>query len=248
MIKAAEADLGLGEPNYIQNWYEVKAGTGEWGNFAWCNAAVTWWASKSGNFNEVNHGTYYAYTVAHANRFAQHGEWHVGASGIRRGDIVFFDWNGTNSRGAIDHVGVVTGTTGAAVYTIEGNIGNVCARKVRYENTIAGYGRPRYVTVPTSPPLPTVSIAVTQFALTHRASQEPPSGRGDLTRLQDALVKVGKLRAGEYATGVGDVRTKNAYQSYQESLGYSGADADGIPGITSLTKLGATTKLFRVIP
>lgn len=38
-------------------------------------------------------------------------------------------------------------------------------------------------------------------------------------------------------------RLQNAYTAYQKSLGYKGKDADGIPGKTSLEKLG-----FRVIP
>ena len=41
--------------------------------------------------------------------------------------------------------------------------------------------------------------------------------------------------------------TVNAYSRYQQSLGYSGSDADGVPGLTSLTKLGKDTGLFSVV-
>lgn len=54
----------------------------------------------------------------------------------------------------------------------------------------------------------------------------------DVTLVQSALnVKT---------SGKWDATTSNAYKKYQESLGYKGKDADGKPGKTSLTKLGAT--------
>jgi hypothetical protein len=246
MVKRAEKDLGLGEPNYIQDWYRARNGSAYGGNFAWCDAAVTKWAYDSGNHQAVCHGTDYAYTVSHAQRFQSNSEWHVGASGIARGDIVFFDWGGSNSTGAIDHVGIVTSVSGGTVYTIEGNISNVCARKVRYEATIAGYGRPKYQPVPAPPSLPPVSLGKVVYALTHKASQETPAGRPDVSKVQLALVKQGVLKPG-FAPGVGDPVTKDAYAAYQRSLGYSGDDADGVPGMASLTKLGAVSKLFRVV-
>jgi Lysozyme like domain/CHAP domain len=250
MVHRAEKDLGLGEPNYIQAWYRARNGSAYGGNFPWCDASITKWAYDSGNHSVTNFGTDYAYTVGHANRFAANSQWHVGASGIRRGDIVFFDWQGTNNRGAIDHVGLVTSVAGGTVYTIEGNIGNVVARKVRYEGTIAGYGRPKYansVPAPADPTLAAVSLKVVAFALTHPMTQEPASGSADVGRMQDALVKVGSLAAGSFLKGKGDQFTVNAYAAYQRKLGYSGADADGVPGMTSLSKLGAATKLFRVV-
>jgi hypothetical protein len=253
MVKRAEKDLGLGEPNYIQSWYRTfaNAPSGYAGNFAWCNAAVTKWAYDSGNFQTVCHGTPYAYTVSHADRFKANGEWHamtngVVNSGIRRGDIIFFDWQGGSSIGGIDHVGLVTSVSGATVYTIEGNISNRCMRKVRYVGDIAGFGRPKYQPVPAPPSYPSVSLSVVVFALTHAAKDEPVAGQPHVSKVQLALVKQGVLKPG-FAPGVGDPATKNAYAAYQRSLGYSGDDADGVPGMESLTKLGAVSKLFRVV-
>lgn len=40
--------------------------------------------------------------------------------------------------------------------------------------------------------------------------------------------------------------TVSAYSAWQKSLGYTGLDANGIPGPTSLTKLGTDTGLFTV--
>ncbi|MFD5856018.1 peptidoglycan-binding protein [Streptomyces chartreusis] len=66
--------------------------------------------------------------------------------------------------------------------------------------------------------------------------------KGDhVTKVGQALVKKGFGK--HYTSGPGptwtDADTKN-YQDYQESLGYSGAAADGVPGETSLKKLLGT--------
>ncbi|WP_329032271.1 LysM peptidoglycan-binding domain-containing protein [Streptomyces sp. NBC_01725] len=151
MVAAAERSLGLREPNHIQQWYRDRNGSAFGGNFAWCNAAITYWAVQAGEHANVCFGTDYAYTVWHAQRFKTVGQWHTDVKGIRRGDIVFFDWAGTNEIGKIDHIGIVTGVSGGNVYTIEGNTENVCARRVRSAVTIVGYGRPKYKTATTPP-------------------------------------------------------------------------------------------------
>lgn len=243
MVKRAEKDLGLGEPNYIQEWYPGLSG-----NFPWCDSAVTYWAWHSGNQGAVCFGGYYAYTVAHAERFRTAGRWHSDIAGIRRGDIVFFDWDYSNSIGAIDHVGIVTSVSGGNVYTIEGNISNQCLRKVRGSSTIAGYGRPAYADAPSSgggdtSTLPWVS-GRTVIAAAKSSSGVSGDSKPDVLLVQKGLsVQVGL----NYSSGPGTFgpMTKAAYKKYQESLGYSGSDADGIPGQTSLTKLGSQSGKFR---
>src|SRR5690606_9022960 len=107
---------------------------------------------KSGNEAAVVFGGAYAYTVAHAEKFRSKGQWHTDVAGIRRGDIVFFDWNGSNNISAIDHVGLVTGVRpDGTVDTIEGNYQNKCGRWQRHADTIVGYGRPAYGGVTTPP-------------------------------------------------------------------------------------------------
>ncbi len=142
MVRAAEKWLGVCEPNGIQRWYCKKKGI--CGNFPWCDAAVTYWAWNSGNQGPVTFGGYYAYTVAHAEAFRKRGQWHTDVAGIRRGDIVFFDWAYSNSISRIDHVGLVTSVHGGEVRTIEGNTSDCCKRRKRYAKTIVGYGRPKY--------------------------------------------------------------------------------------------------------
>ncbi len=151
MIAQAEKSLGLREPNHIQRWYADRNGSAFRYNFAWCNAAITYWAVQASEHESVCFGTDYAYTVWHAQRFKAAGQWTVDVKGIRRGDIVFFDWAGSNGIGYIDHVGIVTGVSGHNVHTIEGNTENVCARRIRTASTIAGYGRPKYKAAPKPP-------------------------------------------------------------------------------------------------
>jgi murein DD-endopeptidase MepM/ murein hydrolase activator NlpD len=71
------------------------------------------------------------------------------------------------------------------------------------------------------------------------------TSKDDVQRVQAALKKTVGL---DYSSGPGvwGPKTKAAYKKYQKSLGYEGADADGIPGPSSLEKLGKATGLFRV--
>lgn len=293
MIAAAEKGIGLGEPNYIQTWYRERNGSAYAYNFPWCNAAITYWATQAGERDAVLFGTDYAYTVAHAQRFKSAGQWHAGAKGIRRGDIVFFDWGGTNDIARIDHVGIVTGVSGANVYTIEGNTANVCARRVRREAEIAGYGRPKYKTssgsgstaasgtykVKAGDTLGAIAskhgTTVTALASLNRIANPNRITAGQVLRLpsgstsrpvvslskliaafkrdapkkgtpvsyeptihvERALVAEGLLSS-QYADGHAGTATRSAYSLLQQRYGYRGKDADGLPGMSSLKRLG----------
>lgn len=148
LLAEARKSLGMGEPNKIQSWYRERNGSAYGGNFAWCDAAVTYWARHSDN-DAVLPGGDRAYTVYHAQDFQRAGRWRSGTSAntasAKPGDIVFFDWGGSNSIWNIDHVGVVERPlSDGRVQTIEGNTANVCARRVRGSGVIAGFGRPAY--------------------------------------------------------------------------------------------------------
>ncbi|MFG2090012.1 MULTISPECIES: peptidoglycan-binding protein [unclassified Spirillospora] len=141
--------IGLGEPNHIQRWYAERNGSAYSYNFPWCDAAITWAAWKSGNHGAVCPNGDRAYTPTHANDFKKLGRWHSGTTAnvnrCRPGDIVFYDWSGTNSISRVDHVGVVERVLGGGrIQTIEGNTSNQCLRRVRSAGVIAGYGRPAY--------------------------------------------------------------------------------------------------------
>lgn len=237
MIAQAERSLGLGEnpdnTNYITEWYGLN---GE----PWCDQGITYWAWHSGNEQAVCFGRKFAYTVEHAQAFADHGQWHamtngVVNSGIRRGDIVFFDWEGSASIAGIDHVGIVTGTSGSSVYTIEGNIGNICARKVRTADQIAGFGRPHYVGAPTPAPTPHPSGGLQPFpgeAWFHREPHSPI-----ITRMGQRLQAVG---CGQYDVGPGpqwSEADRKSYAAWQRLCGFSGDAANGWPGEQSWNAL-----------
>lgn len=93
------------------------------------------------------------------------------------------------------------------------------------------------------PPRPTVSVA--HLAAAARADIPGPDGHtthpDEVRVLEDALVAEDLLDA-RYADGSFGTRTRDAYAAWQRSEAggsYSGPDADGIPGIASLTRLAA---------
>ena len=72
--------------------------------------------------------------------FRSHGQWGGrDYANIAPGDAIFFDWD---LDGSADHVGIVVGTDGSRVYTVEGNSGDACKIKsysLDYQ-CIKGYG------------------------------------------------------------------------------------------------------------
>lgn len=64
------------------------------------------------------------------------------------------------------------------------------------------------------------------------------AGAGPAVRLVEGALRDRGLLAAEYVDGHFGSRTVTAYAKWQQSLGYSGLDATGLPGKTSLTALG----------
>ncbi|MEV8554629.1 CHAP domain-containing protein [Streptomyces glaucescens] len=140
MLTAARKLLGVrenppGSNNIVTRWYGLRG--------PWCNMAVSYAAAHSDNLAAV--GGKFAYTVAHARSFQKRGRWHYGVGGIRPGDTVFFDWSGSRSIGAIDHVGIVEAVhSDRTITTLEGNTSDAFRRRRRNSACIVGYGRPAY--------------------------------------------------------------------------------------------------------
>jgi hypothetical protein len=241
----------------IQEWYRERNGAAYVGNWPWCDATITRAAVEAGEYDAVCFGTDFAYTVAHAARFKAAGAWHamtngIKASGIRRGDIVFFDWAGSSEIATIDHVGIVTGVSAdyKYVYTVEGNTANVCARRVRVVHDIAGYGRPTYkpepktTTTSSSSSAKRPQVSVTKLI---KASKTDPPRKGTPvsyapTKVVEQALVAEKLLAAGYADGHFGTATKSAYSLWQQRCGFHGTepggDADGTPGKTTLQRLG----------
>ncbi|GHI02045.1 hypothetical protein AQI88_17870 [Streptomyces cellostaticus] len=141
MLAAARKLLGTTEHppgsnrNLITQWYGFTG--------PWCDMAVSYAAAHSDNLSAI--GGKFALTTAHARAFQGKGRWHYGVGGIRPGDIVFFDWSGSRSIGAIDHVGIVEAVhSNRTITTLEGNTSDAFRRRVRTSACIVGYGRPAY--------------------------------------------------------------------------------------------------------
>src|SRR2546421_1486991 len=141
MIAQARALLGLGESppgsnhNKVTQWYGFDG--------AWCDMAISYEAAHSDNLAAVMGK--FAWTVAHAQAFKDHGRWHYGLGGARPGDIVFFDWSGSRTISAIDHVGLIEAVhADGTITTLEGNTSNMFLRRRRNSSVVVGYGRPAY--------------------------------------------------------------------------------------------------------
>ncbi|MEU6393026.1 peptidoglycan-binding protein [Streptomyces sp. NPDC046939] len=141
MLAAARKLLGTAEHppgsnrNLVTKWYGFSG--------PWCDMAVSYAAAHSDNLSAI--GGKFAYTVAHARAFQSKGRWHYGIGGIRPGDVVFFDWSGSRSIGAIDHVGIVEAVhSNRTITTLEGNTSDAFRRRRRNAACIVGYGRPAY--------------------------------------------------------------------------------------------------------
>lgn len=131
--------------NSVTRWYDNHTHIGA--RQPWCDETVTMAAFDSETQAAVTYGGYFAYTVAHASAARQHNDYHVGTSGIRAGDVIFYQWEGgSKSIAKIDHVGVVEYVSGNTIHTIEGNRGDKCARYTVKKGSpvVAGYMRPRF--------------------------------------------------------------------------------------------------------
>ncbi|MEC3982819.1 peptidoglycan-binding protein, partial [Amycolatopsis sp. H20-H5] len=65
-----------------------------------------------------------------------------------------------------------------------------------------------------------------------------PGSKDSVLLVEQALAAKGLLAA-QYVDGHFGTTTISAYSAYQKSLGYTGIDASGLPGATSLQKLGS---------
>lgn len=89
-----------------------------------------------------------------------------------------------------------------------------------------------------APKTPVVDLSrLRQAARTDPAKAGAPVSYGGTRTVEAALVDLGYL-AKRYSDGHFGSLTVRAYARWQRHLGYRGADADGIPGKTSLVKLG----------
>lgn len=106
----------------------------------------------------------------------------------------------------------------------------------------------------TATPAPTPSTPRVDLSrLVAAAKTDPRARQGHITYMagtnlvEAALVKLGYLSKTYAGDGSFGSTTVTAYAKWQRHLNYTGDDANGVPGMTSLKKLGAKTGLFEVV-
>lgn len=150
LIEAAEGEIGVCEPTgddkYIKA-YNKKMKTGFSLNAAWCAIFVSWCKETAGIGDDII--PHFASCDAGKSFFEKRGLYkksrgYGGEYEPKRGDIIFFSSGYTQSDAT--HVGIVTGVSGNAVLTVEGNTSDKVARKSHSAASkyIIGYATPQY--------------------------------------------------------------------------------------------------------
>ena len=130
VVDIAKSQVGNvgGQPYW--SWYGFTS------RVEWCACFVSWCYGQMG----LSEPRFAACQSQGIPWFQSHGQWGVrDYANIAPGDAIFFDWD---LDGSADHVGIVVGTDGSRVYTVEGNSGDACKIKsysLTYE-CIKGYG------------------------------------------------------------------------------------------------------------
>lgn len=108
----------------------------------WCACFVSWCADQCGY---IDSGVIPRFSLCSdgVEWFSARGQFQDGSYVPATGDIIFFDWG---SDGSVDHVGIVESVSGGTVNTIEGNSGDVVARRSYAigDSRVYGYGHPAY--------------------------------------------------------------------------------------------------------
>ena len=130
LVELAKRQVGNvgGQPYW--SWYGFNS------RVEWCACFVSWCYGQMG-LSEPHFAACQSQGIPW---FQSHGQWGArGYDNLAPGDAIFFDWD---LDGRADHVGIVIGTDGSRVYTVEGNSGDACKIRsydVNYE-CIKGYG------------------------------------------------------------------------------------------------------------
>lgn len=131
-LAMSQAGQTGGQPYW--SWYGFSS------RVEWCATFVSWCLNQSG-YSAPKFASCQYQGVPY---FTSHGQWAAGGyTNLVAGDVIFFDWEGD---GRANHVGLVIGTDGTNVYTVEGNSGDTCKVKSYSINSsvILGYGLMNY--------------------------------------------------------------------------------------------------------
>ena len=130
LVELAKSQVGNVGGYPYWSWYGFDS------RVEWCACFVSWCYNQAGKSEPRFAGCEWQGVPW----FQSHGQWGArGYENIAPGDAIFFDWD---LDGTADHVGIVIGTDGSRVYTVEGNSGDACKIKsydLNYQS-IKGYG------------------------------------------------------------------------------------------------------------
>ena len=117
IVELAKQQVGNVGGRPYWSWYGFNS------RVEWCACFVSWCYGQMG----LSEPRFAACQSQGIPWFTSHGQWGArGYENIAPGDAIFFDWDGD---GSADHVGLVIGTDGERVYTVEGNSGDACKIK-----------------------------------------------------------------------------------------------------------------------
>ncbi|MGI5252766.1 CHAP domain-containing protein [Actinacidiphila glaucinigra] len=250
ILSVARGEIGYHEGKSNGHWnnhqrYSAQVPGLEWSDYQpWCATYVSWLALKAGAASLFPRTAACTTGVAW---FKARGRWSeypaVGAQ-------VFYGPGGGT------HTGIVESFDADTITTIEGNTntngsaegdGVYRRKRQRRDTYVYGYGVPAYDGLISADPrwggkksgsaTPAHVPVKVDLSNLIRALKDYPKhpATGSVKEVQRALHAEG-LYSGDL-DGIAGPKTKAAYKAYQHRLGYSGKDADGIPGKTSATKL-----------
>lgn len=158
-LNQAQTWIGTkGRPNVFTREYASRHGS-EFLSVSWCDIFQTYVSHHAPAPSVLPKGDR-AFTPWHARDFDDLGKAYSGSAfNIMRfakpGCVIFFDWNGSNTVDAVDHVGMVVHNLGdGRLVTVEGNTSDSVALRTRGADVIAVIGVPGYLTPPAGPVTP----------------------------------------------------------------------------------------------
>lgn len=245
VITQCASQVGYREGSNNYNKYAPIAGHGQ--HQSWCATFLVAEFKIAGQELPSGATTAGCYNNCNAFKQARRFSYYPGV-----GAIFFIGPSGST------HTGLVYGYDSIYVYTIEGNSnndgssnGNGVYKNRRTRASIYGYGYPNYSHAivaadpkfgPVQSSTPPVSSGVPTLEV---YNVQPGHNNSDVLVLQKALKKV--FPDFNYSTGPGvfGPATRSVYTRWQKSVGYTGSDADGKPGLASLTRLATKTGMFK---
>lgn len=253
LLRVAGGEVGYTEGRHNHTKYGAEMYNGRYQNQAWCGLFTDWCLQK---VNLLRGEPSSVWTPGGATGYQRARRWVPRSGDPRPGDIVYFDWGGSQTVNLIDHVGIVESVAGNTISTIEGNTSSTNAgsqsngdgvyRRQRPRSVIVGFGRPQFSDAPTPPPnidwvalrrLAAASILADGFG---NAGTVREGDRGNSVRLwQRALNLVSDAKLSE--DGAFGPATKRAVVNFQRAVGIA---TDGVAG--SLSRWWMATALQNI--